>query len=425
MVANAGLRVLHMADLHSVDPQNDGYLDALERHLSSRQSDEATKYHAVTTPGDLLELTPRGNGTATRALSKINKHVQSAIQTEEHKEKLAGFQQSLEEIIKTNDIKEGTSPEDVDPEVLKQIQGVHQESQSYLAKVQESVMEEMIDSKQFTLDDILPIIEADYRALGKRFQRIRDLGVEVLASPGNHDTQLAYLLDTENGGPLTFIDKRKSFQLTGYNGTTFTVQGDPNTFERPVHITNLIGSLLAHKDEQRTENDIYIDYNSGLCLDPNNKGTYDHAIPNHISSENTEGVKLVKSYQEAARKRMGKPGEADIYLTHKVTNYAGMGTGDVAKEYSQSATTVLAGHEHQLQIGKIQGLKALINEMKISDETEQVDGQEVKVMYFDGNEPLQLNAGKDFAFEVVYDSNKRVEEVVVYQLQDVEVKKAA
>lgn len=420
MVANPSLRVFHMADLHATDPANDPYMNALVQHIAKRQEDSTTKYHAVTTPGDLLELTLRNEGTASRAFSKVGERLEAVLQEEEHKDKIASMQEEFDAIIKKHEITKTTTDKDISSEVVNQIQAIQKRQQEYLGSVQKSIINGMIQSREYTLDDILPIIETDYIALGKKFERVRDLGLKILAVPGNHDTKLAYALDVDNGGPITFVDKREKVELKGYNGETFTIQGDPNTFEKPRQFTDLVDMLLSHeeKKEERTAEDIYIDYNLGWCLDEANKPTYERGINNFVDPKNADAVSRVTQSQAAARKRLGTAGNADIYLTHKVTNYAGMGTGDVAAEYSKGTTTVLAGHEHNLQIGKIQGVQALVNEMRISNETEVIDGSEVKVLYFDGDEALQLNAGKDFAFEVVYDSAKQVEEVIVYQLQE-------
>ncbi len=418
------LRVFHISDTHSVDPENDPYLSAVENHIATRQSgDEATRYHAMTTPGDFLELTPRGEaGTISRAFEKIARRVGDILQQEEHQTALSSLRDAakaeFDEIVRVNGITETTRGEDLDPKVLAKIQKLSEPEQEYVTKIQQEVTETMIGSREYTLDDLLGVIETDYAAIGERFKRIKDSGIEILAVPGNHDTQAVYGLDVDNGGPFTFVDRRKAVTLNGYDGTEFTIQGDLNSFEVPAMLSQFIQQLVAHKDETRTPGDIYLDYNSGLCLNATNRPEYERGIDNLVLAvgNTKQRAEEVKASQQVARDRLGDVGQADIYLAHKVTGYAGMGTGDVAAEYSANSATVLAGHEHQLQIGKIRGEQALIDEIRLTNETEMVDGNEVNVFYFDGDEPLQLNAGRNMALEVVYNTGKEVEEVIVYAM---------
>ncbi len=419
MVATTpSLRLLHTGDMHILDAEASPYIQALTALIAKKQQNESTKYHAVTTPGDLIELTTRNPGTATRSMAKIRSKLQEVIQENEHQEVLSSHEANLQTLIEKHNITPTTKKEDLKPEALAEIQATQKEQQEYLGQVQQTVIDKMIASREYTLDDILPIIEADYTAIGSKLKEIKDLGVELLAVPGNHDTRAIYQLDIENDGPLTFVDIRKEIKLVGYDGTEFTVQGDPNTYERPSDFTGLIEKLLAHDEESRIAADIFIDYNLGFCFDKANKPEYKHSSNNCIEDGTSELLASVRASQEAARTRMGDAGQADIYLTHKVTFYAGYGTGDVAAEYSKGTSTVLAGHEHSIQIGNIRGVQEFITELQVTNETAIIDDKEIPIFYFDADTPLQLNAGTNFAFEVIYNSDKKVDEIVVYELRE-------
>ena len=416
----ASLRILHIGDTHIDDPETNHYLEAIEKHIAERQKDESTKYHAMTSPGDFLQLHSSAPGTANRSLEKVIPNVIKEIETKEHhKRQLSRYNSTIENIFKRNNIKEGeTQVKDIDERVMSEIQDIIRERQKYVEQVKQGLIDDMITSREFTLDDSIPIIENDYQAIGNRFQRIKDLGIELLAVPGNHDTKHVYAMDTENNGPFTFVDTREKVTLTGYDGTEFIVQGDPNTFEIPPYINRVLAKMFNHKDETRSAEDFFLNYDSGLCLDPKNQCKPNRMGLDNLEADQKSGKALeIKNYQTEARDRMRNAGTADIYLTHKITEHTGYGTGDVAAEYSKAVATVLAGHQHGIQIGEISNLQELNQAIGSSTEIEEIDGYKVKVLEFDPDEALQLNGGTEFAFEVVYGSNKKVKEVIMYQVQ--------
>ena len=90
---------------------------------------------------------------------------------------------------------------------------------------------------------------------------------------------------------------------------------------------------------------------------------------------------------------------------------------DVTLEYAANAKTVYGGHFHDGQIG-YRTIEDFLKQE--STETTVIDGVEVPVYYLDEKEPWELNPGTKYAFVTEYDTNKEIEEVIVYEFVEYE-----
>ena len=115
----------------------------------------------------------------------------------------------------------------------------------------------------------------------------------------------------------------------------------------------------------------------------------------------------------------GNPKKADLFISSNPIYNALFGTGDVALEYGVKSNTVFSGNEPVARIGNLIG-PAIDQAIQASTETCTVEGYdgEVPVFYFDVDESgvPQLNCGPEYMFEVIYDDQKQVQEVIIYDI---------
>ncbi len=405
----AELTTLHATDIEDRPDK----LEVIAKFVEQNDVD------AVTLTGDFIDMAPHNEAGYSSAGSSI---VQLLYGTLENHSEFKEFQQKANEAIQGIVQKYGESNVRVDQIShmdMQQIQQIQQQVQQVANKVvQETSMKGLDKIKP----DILKTVETQYETIDAVIGEIAK-HAKVLGVVGNHDTIHAYDKLTN----VTFVDKLPKYELTGKTGTTFIVQGDPNTWEVPP-ITNMFPAIGI------TIQDHTINLDSGKST-----RDLDERIAKALEKEDPQGYGLktaqnlhhakknqdrINTYHAREAERLGEIVNADIYLTHKlpdchkVRDVYGEISGDTTLKYSANAIAIMGGHFDDGQIGNSRLAELMAQEVDASNddiEIENINGEDVVVEYVDATELRQMNPGKNHFFVTEYNTDKSIKEVRIYE----------
>jgi predicted MPP superfamily phosphohydrolase len=379
----AELTTLHFTDIH----EDTDKLAIIKQY--------ASKVDVVFFTGDIMEGHPTGNNTT---IDRVIKQIQETIHTPD----IIELSKQSNEILKKY-VSDGKVDKDA----------IEEEDRTKLVALNEEInilAEKKIEEGDL-LGKILKAPKQTYQTLETSFQEIAKIA-PVYGILGNHDLTLAY----EHIDSITFLETTKEARIKGKTGIEFIIKGDLNTWEVPPAWSQQPLIYEAFKEH-------LIPYISGNSID-NLDEKIKQALKtgNENSASNLQSAKdnkdNIKAWQDQERARLGDT-DADIYLTHKLPDCDkarrtyGFATGDITREYSANAKSVLGGHFHDGQIG-YKTIPTLL-EAANDNETIEVDGNVVPLIKIDKDEPWQLNAGTEYFFIASYNKEKDIEHVDVYQ----------
>ncbi len=414
----AELRTVHLTDIHD---DFEKYQLIAQYIAGKKNSDQAID--AVFITGDFIEgFENREGKTANFVNTKLRQFYDPAvINVIKEKEKQIAL------LIKEHNVRDDEDFESLDPAIkikLSDLSGqIGEEHRKACEKLEPSQVEEIVK----------PFIESYQR----HAEELSKLGTPIFGIVGNHDLNLGYDI-LKN---ITFLEKTSKSPIKGKTGVEFILKGDINTREFPLFYA-ILAPLIAKQ---------YIPYISGVSLSELSKevNQLQAEVANGQSErlekiakketpkysedqlkEMTENLeqkiearKQVLAYNQSERQRLGdKNDEVDIYLTHRLPNCKKArpvdgSLSDVTLDYAGNAKAVYGGHFHDGQVG----YKTIENLLKQeSTEKTTIDGVEVPVYYLDEKEPWELNPGTKYAFVTEYDTNKEIEQVIIYEFVEYE-----
>ncbi len=397
-------------------------LEAAGEVIDTREAaNNSINYDAVIAPGNLIN--------ATEGFSTENYGGAFSLVLDAQNEVLQARRSDLEAASSSLQVKMQEKGVNGEEELMQKLQEGDEDLRPLFEAVmtiQKEIGEESLEkaySNGFTLDHLLGGVRSEYEGLKPSFENLASK-VPIFSICGGQDTLLAYeVLDQSNGGPLQFVEYKKAgVTLSGINGLDWFVQGDTNTAQRS-NIAGMLNTLCGWEGKEDSLVDILINYNSGLTVNEENKGLMNDA---NYRLGMASGRILTFS-QSVQKNRLddtvldadGNPKKADLFISSNPIYNALFGTGDVALEYGVKSNTVFSGNEPVARIGNLIG-PAIDQAIQASTETCTVEGYdgEVPVFYFDVDESgvPQLNCGPEYMFEVIYDDQKQVQEVIIYDI---------
>jgi Icc-related predicted phosphoesterase len=396
------LRTLHFTDIEDDYHKAQAVLDFVKD-----KAGKADSIDAVIFTGDMIKAHPQEG--ADKTAGRVAKNIQGGVEVpEEVKKEVSNDINNLKKFFADNKINPNN-----DLEALSEAK--QDELKDLYSKLNEKILPYVIE----------PVHES-YKAHGKIFGQIVK-ETPVYAVMGNHDLNIGYDILKKEG--IKFLEKTKEETLKGKNGSSFTLKGDINTCEIPRFYAQLEDLFEEY----------FIPYESGQGeedLDQELRTLREKILmtKDDKEAEKLEAIKqarindrvAIRTYQKEARERLGSVDDVDIYLTHRLptadkarSDIVGS-LGDITKEYSANAYSVHGGYFHDGQIG-YHRLVDVVETMKTDDSLEKitVDGEDIPVFELDNNQPWHLNAGPNHFLVTEYDTNKNVEQVIVYEFQEV------